>query len=182
MMLPCFILALAAASSVAALESTVNCKMTVESYSNTTCPEFAKQWNIDASDFQAINPDVATCPTLGTGSYCIVGSVDGGSEVAPTQRTNTTALSFISGAPSSVANFTLPVITSTTPTGPYPTFSGMPSNCASYYKVAEGDTCAWVAQKHGISLAQLHEWNPSIENGIFSIPFPGPSKCYRRYH
>ncbi|EFW98917.1 peptidoglycan-binding protein [Grosmannia clavigera kw1407] len=168
------LVAIAGATTVVA-QSTVACKMTVAKFNdNSTCEDFANQYNLNLSQFEAINPNVTTCPDLPTGDYCIVGTADA-TYIAPKQSTNTTFISYVSGAAASIANYTLPhAVTSdsTTPTptsGIYPTFTGMPSDCSAYHLVAADDTCSWVAMKYGISLQQFYAWNPSIDYGCGNL-------------
>ena len=42
---------------------------------------------------------------------------------------------------------------------PTPTQKGMVFNCDAFYKVKSGDTCATIATKNGVTVAQLAKWN-----------------------
>lgn len=51
-------------------------------------------------------------------------------------------------------------VRSTGPEGPV--HEGQPENCNAWHTIAEGDTCATVPGKYGISQAQFMEWNPAV--------------------
>lgn len=156
----------------AATGPSVDCQMSIMSNGNITCSDFAGKWNLDVDSFKSINPDVNTCPDLDRGTYCVVGTVTSGKStttVAPKHRSSSTSISFISGAPSSVASYPYsptPTPTTTTPTGVYPTMTGMPSDCSKYHRVVDDDTCDDIVEDNGITLDQLYKWNPSIASGM----------------
>ncbi|KAJ7648333.1 hypothetical protein DFH06DRAFT_997306, partial [Mycena polygramma] len=48
--------------------------------------------------------------------------------------------------------------------------------CAQTYTVVSGDTCAAIEKKTGVSDAQLHQLNPSINSGCTNLQI-GESLC-----
>ncbi|ELR06921.1 hypothetical protein GMDG_02291 [Pseudogymnoascus destructans 20631-21] len=70
---------------------------------------------------------------------------------------------------SSTTTTTTSSSTTTSVTAPGPTQSGITSNCDRYYVVQQGDSCASVESKFGISFAQLYAWNPAIGSDWTSL-------------
>ncbi|KAF2473993.1 uncharacterized protein BDR25DRAFT_386910 [Lindgomyces ingoldianus] len=52
---------------------------------------------------------------------------------------------------------------------PTPIQSGMVGNCDAFHKVVDGDGCAAIAQKYGISLSQFYSWNPAVGTSCASL-------------
>ncbi|KAL8282909.1 hypothetical protein RB600_006079 [Gaeumannomyces tritici] len=74
--------------------------------------------------------------------------------------------------------------TPTTPTGPSngietpkPTQDGMVDNCNKFHLAVEGDNCWSVANKYGISEAQLHQWNKGIGGVACATMWTGYHQC-----
>jgi hypothetical protein len=111
----------------------------------------ASSWGIDVDLFINLNPGVA-CPNLEVGrDYCVIG------EYTPGEGTTTTTTTTTAVRPNTTQPTT--ITTSTTTSAPGPSVSPiMPSaaaNCDRCYKVESGDSCDTVAQKSGITVAQV---------------------------
>lgn len=59
----------------------------------------------------------------------------------------------------STPSTTAPTKTATLPTGP--TQTGIVSGCMRFYTVSEGDTCANVYGRFGLTFEQFYAWNPA---------------------
>jgi LysM repeat protein len=51
---------------------------------------------------------------------------------------------------------------------------GIADNCDGFYKISSGDQCSFIAQKHGVTIAQLRSWNSEINAGM-SLFYPRSS-------
>lgn len=69
-------------------------------------------------------------------------------------------------SPTDIPSSCYPTITTIVPHGwvepPGPTETGAPDNCNKWHLVQSGDSCAGIAANYGITVAQLHDYNPSI--------------------
>ncbi|OAQ60452.1 LysM domain-containing protein [Pochonia chlamydosporia 170] len=102
-----------------------------------TCTKIASQYKLSLSDFQTWNPKVGSdCTGLWANTYACVSVI--GYSPPPTST-----LSSGNG------------IQTPTPTQP-----GIVNNCAKFQFIQNGDTCANVASKNGISLERFLQWNP----------------------
>ncbi|KJR79806.1 uncharacterized protein SPSK_00017 [Sporothrix schenckii 1099-18] len=164
----------------------VDCYFQIGADDNTTCSEFAGEWALTVTEFQALNPGVV-CPNLNSDTlYCVSGTVTGSSSsgaVGP--HRSKTSVSFElpsgSGGPSSFwtsfsrVQSATSTTTSTTSSSssisssssksagpPGPTQSGEAANCSNYHKVVKGDTCPNIEAAYGISADQFASWNPSV--------------------
>lgn len=45
----------------------------------------------------------------------------------------------------------------------------MVSTCDAFYLVSEGDTCAAITKKKGISLSQLYKWNTGLDSSCSGL-------------
>src|SRR5688572_31934633 len=52
---------------------------------------------------------------------------------------------------------------------PTPIQEGMVGNCNKFYFVKEGQTCSSVLSENGVSLAQLYQWNPSVQSNCAGL-------------
>ncbi|KAL6235925.1 hypothetical protein BDW75DRAFT_250559 [Aspergillus navahoensis] len=109
--------------------------------SGDSCAAVAVNHGISLADFYAWNPAVgSSCAYLDLGDYVCVGVI--GTSAAVTNTTTTTTGNGIST--------------------PSPIQSGMVSSCDSFYLVESGDTCAAIAEDHGVSLVDFYAWNPAV--------------------
>ncbi|KAI9642412.1 hypothetical protein NHQ30_009217 [Ciborinia camelliae] len=70
------------------------------------------------------------------------------------------------------------VPTSTSSLGPAgPTHTGQPASCNKWHVVVDGDSCASVAAKYGISTAQLFSWNPAVSTDCVTNFWLGQAYC-----
>ncbi|KAJ6007240.1 hypothetical protein N7540_011216 [Penicillium herquei] len=124
-----------------------NCLKWYVAQSGDGCAAIATSYNITLDQFYAWNPAVGDdCSGLDADdAYCVD---------APTTITSTTA--------TTTTTSTAPSTTSVTPPGP--TQSGIPTNCDAYAVVQSGDGCQTFADDNGITLADLYEWNPVLDN------------------
>ncbi|PGH16179.1 hypothetical protein AJ79_01946 [Helicocarpus griseus UAMH5409] len=104
----------------------------------------AQKNNVRAADIVAWNGLNSGCTNLWLDTYTCVGIIGGTPTVLPT--TTTTARNGIQT--------------------PQPTQPSIVSNCDKFHLVGDGDTCAKIASTHGMSTAQLTQWN--ILNGACS--------------
>ncbi|RDK37083.1 hypothetical protein M752DRAFT_310156 [Aspergillus phoenicis ATCC 13157] len=105
-----------------------------------TCATISKQYGISQADFLAWNPDVGDgCKSLWLDYYVCVGS-----------RSTST-----SGTPP-------PTPTSSGVVTPTPTQPNMTKDCTKFHKVIDGDNCATISKKYGISQADFLTWNPDV--------------------
>ncbi|KAL4860947.1 hypothetical protein BDV12DRAFT_191404 [Aspergillus spectabilis] len=114
----------------------VECLFTTTPGSSDTCQTFASTWGLSVSELQELNPGIS-CPSLDASqSYCVIGTVTdtlpGTTLTTTTSRTTTT-------------------ITRTTTT----TTTTQPPTTAN-------PTCGTIAQRYGITTAQLLSWNSEI--------------------
>ncbi|RAL14683.1 putative LysM domain protein [Aspergillus homomorphus CBS 101889] len=111
--------------------------------------------NFTLDQFYDWNPAVKTdCSGLQPGYYVCVGVAGAG-----TPATTTTSIAA-----------TTTTASSTTSTGSYqPQQTGIASNCASYYFVESGDTCAKIATAKGISLSDFYAWNPAVGSACSTL-------------
>ncbi|KAL7934419.1 hypothetical protein V8C35DRAFT_327295 [Trichoderma chlorosporum] len=115
--------------------------------SGDTCADIASNNGVTLANFYAWNPAVKTdCTSLILGDYVCVGIV-GGTTVKPTSSTK-------------------PGNGISTP-GPIQT--GMIGSCNKFHLVVSGDTCADIASKGGITLANFYAWNPAIKTDCTSL-------------
>ncbi|KAH8768227.1 LysM domain-containing protein [Diaporthe sp. PMI_573] len=113
--------------------------------SDDTCQKIVDKYGtFTLDDFYTWNPSLGTeCSSLWGGYYVCVG---------------------VPGTPTSKPTTTLATTTSA-PSAPTPTQSGLVSFCTSYYKVGSGDTCQKIVDKYGtFTLANFYSWNPSVGN------------------
>ncbi|KAF2228098.1 hypothetical protein BDZ85DRAFT_301033 [Elsinoe ampelina] len=61
----------------------------------------------------------------------------------------------------SMPSTTPPTKTATAPTGP--TQTGIVRDCTRFYTVVEGDTCANVYSRFGLTFEQFYAWNPAVD-------------------
>ncbi|KAM7196725.1 hypothetical protein V8F20_006918 [Naviculisporaceae sp. PSN 640] len=112
------------------------------------CADIASKNAISLANFYAWNPAVGSnCEGLWLDTYYCVGIIGGPAPITTSTAKPTTT-------------------TSTKPgngiTTPLPTQSGMATNCNTFHKTVEGDTCASIAEKKGITLASFYSWNKGV--------------------
>lgn len=116
-----------------------------------SCATVESQFGITLAQFLSWNPAVSSdCTTnfwVGD-SYCV-------------------------GVGSSSATKSVPTVTSP----PGPTMTGEPANCNNWYLVQNGDSCATVESKFGITLAQFLAWNPAVSSDCATNFWVGEAYC-----
>jgi hypothetical protein len=157
----------------------VDCIYATTPGSSATCESFGSSWGLSVGELQELNPGI-TCPDLDPNvAYCVIGTVTEdppGTTLTTTTSTTrpptttTTTTSTTTTTTTRVTTTTTRPPTTTTPTGPTPTMPGTADNCDGFYKVSSGDLCSSIAQKHGVTVAQLRGWNSEINTGKSSIP------------
>jgi LysM repeat protein len=104
------------------------------------CSDIAAKNGITLAQFLTWNPQAgSTCTGLWSKTYACVGIIG----FTPTITTTPTSTKSSNG------------ISTPTPTQP-----GMVDNCNKFYMVNDGEGCADIASKNGISLSQFLTWNP----------------------
>ncbi|RAK80254.1 LysM peptidoglycan-binding domain-containing protein [Aspergillus fijiensis CBS 313.89] len=118
---------------------TDNCSKFDLIQSGDSCEAIAVKYDIQLSTFYTWNPAVgSSCADLDVGYYVCVETLD------YTARTTTTTA-------------TGKAITIPTPFEPE-----MVAGCTAFYFVRSGDTCPFIASSHGITVADIEEWNPKV--------------------
>ncbi|KAK9771962.1 putative LysM domain-containing protein [Seiridium cardinale] len=146
--------------------ATENCYFwdkTPESSTSDLCSAFMGSWGITIAEFYAWNPAVGTdCQNLWLNtSYCVQG--DDLSTTTSIEPTPTTSRSTTTSVPvTTTGKTTTSISPSVTP--PAPTQSGIPSNCNAYAVAQSGDGCWQFSERNTITLDQLYQWNPVLEN------------------
>jgi LysM repeat protein len=115
--------------------------------SGNECGTIASSNGITTAQFYAWNPAVgSTCSSLWLDTYVCVSIVG----VSPSPSTTTKAAATTTKAAGNGV---------TTPT---PIQTGMTTKCKTFHYVVSGDTCATMASKAGITLANFYAWNPAV--------------------
>lgn len=110
------------------------------------CASIGSKYGLTTAQLFAWNPAIGNnCQSMWLNTYLCVGLIGG----SPTTKPTTTAGNGI-----------------ITPT---PTQTGMVSNCNKFHLVADGDGCASIGSKYGLTAAQLYSWNPAIGNNCQSM-------------
>ncbi|KAL8310459.1 hypothetical protein RB597_010340 [Gaeumannomyces tritici] len=125
------------------------------------------------ADLTRLNPWVKSCGDWEpTRSYCVKGPTRPSTPTASPTKPNVNVCVGVVGT------------TPTTPTGPSngietpkPTQDGMVDNCNKFHLAVEGDNCWSVANKYGISEAQLHQWNKGIGGVACATMWTGYHQC-----
>ncbi|KAK4452188.1 LysM domain-containing protein [Podospora aff. communis PSN243] len=142
-----------------------NCNKWYVIATGDTCTTVEAKFSITHQQFISWNPAVSNnCLTnfwVGQ-AYCV-----GLGPSATPSATRTTSTSR-SGSSSSLPGATTP---------PGPTFTGSPSNCNRWYLIAQGDTCATVEAKFGITHQQFISWNPAVSNDCQTNFWLGQAYC-----
>ncbi|KAF5486479.1 LysM domain-containing protein [Colletotrichum fructicola] len=151
----------------------VECFFEMAAESGETCESLASSWGISVNEFININPGV-TCPNLEAGkNYCVVGEFTPDEPTtSPSKPSSTTSSTTTKPTTTSQPSTTLRTTTTTTaPSGPTvsPVMPGVVDNCDGFYKVQSGDNCDIIAQKNGITVAQLKTWNTDINAGCTNL-------------
>ncbi|KAK4186732.1 hypothetical protein QBC35DRAFT_452972 [Podospora australis] len=128
------------------------------------CTDVLENFQLTIAQFFEYNPAVKSdCSGLWPSmAYCIraPGYPD------PDDNTSTATIS---------ATRTASTTSVTGPTGP--THTGQPANCNKWHTVADGDTCATVPTKYGITQAQFLAWNPAVSADCTVNFWLGQSYC-----
>ncbi|KAH6655548.1 hypothetical protein BKA67DRAFT_657480 [Truncatella angustata] len=129
---------------------TADCNKWYVAQAGDGCYDIAADNGITLDQFYSWNPAVGSnCENLWPDeAYCIGVSSSSSTTTTPTSTTT----------PSTTTSATQ---TSVTPPGP--TQSGIPANC-NLYAVATGGGCYDFAAANNITLDQLYEWNPVLNN------------------
>lgn len=93
----------------------------------------------------------------------------------------------VNGTSATTTSSTVSISTTTQSTTslPYPTQSGIVSNCDKFVEAVSGDYCSIFASNNGITAAQLYAWNPILgSNGqnCSNAFFAGYDYCVRIFH
>ncbi|KAK2029532.1 LysM domain-containing protein [Colletotrichum zoysiae] len=113
-----------------------NCDAFYRVVSGDTCAAIAGKSGISLSQFVQWNPSVgSSCSGLWLDAYVCISII--GHAPTPTKPGNGVA----------------------TPT---PIQDGMTKSCKTFHFVAAGNTCATIAQRYGITVAQFTSWNPAV--------------------
>ncbi|OLN96712.1 LysM domain-containing protein-like protein 4 [Colletotrichum chlorophyti] len=143
----------------------VECFFEFPADSGETCESLSSSWGIPVDEFIDINPGV-TCPNLDAGkNYCVVGEFTPEDPTTPPTQPSPTTSTSTRPTTTTQPPTTLQTSTTTTAaTGPTvsPIMPGAAANCDRYYQVQSGDSCDAIAQKNGITVAQLKSWNTDI--------------------
>ncbi|OJJ66126.1 hypothetical protein ASPBRDRAFT_211716 [Aspergillus brasiliensis CBS 101740] len=106
--------------------------------SGDQCDTIESQYGISDDQFKAWNPSIdSSCSNLWLDYYVCV-HVPGATTTSSTPQP--------------------------TPTGFQPQMPGIVSNCKTFYKVQEGDSCYSIDTAAGITLAQFRSWNTEIDS------------------
>ncbi|OLN95491.1 LysM domain-containing protein-like protein 5 [Colletotrichum chlorophyti] len=129
-----------------------DCTLWWNSDDGLTCETVLAIAGISVQDLTRLNPSMKSCGDWKMDrSYCVE-SASGVPAPAPAPVTT-------SKAPSATPTPTKPSNGVKTPDPAQP---GMVDNCNRFYKVQRGDTCATIASKSGVTVAQLATWNKQI--------------------
>lgn len=113
-----------------------------------TCASIASEAGVTLASFNAWNSGVGSgCSSLWLGYYVCTGVV-GGTTTTTTTTTTTNG--------NSVAT-------------PTPTQAGIVSNCKTFYKIVDGDTCDTIAKAKGVTTANIEMWNPGVGSTCSSL-------------
>jgi LysM repeat protein len=105
------------------------------------CTVIGQKYGVSLAQMYAWNPAIgSTCNNIWLNTYVCVGVIGG--TTTTTKATTTSAGNGI-----------------TTPT---PTQEGMVKNCNKFHLVSEGEGCASIGSKYGVSISSLVSWNPAI--------------------
>ncbi|KAH8695446.1 hypothetical protein BGW36DRAFT_429323 [Talaromyces proteolyticus] len=129
-----------------------NCTKYYQAVSGDSCSSIASAFGtFSVSDFESWNPAVgSSCSGLWAGYYYCV-AIPG----TPTSRPTTT----------------------TAPSGPSPTQSGIVSDCTKFYKAQSGDSCYSIATSFGtFSVSDFESWNPAVGSSCSGL-FAGYYYC-----
>ncbi|THC96565.1 hypothetical protein EYZ11_003957 [Aspergillus tanneri] len=123
------------------------------------CQRIVGNSGISMELFKAINPDInADCSNLIPGLYyCVLPTKDWNSSPT-TLKTTTSASGYVSP--------------------PGPTSIGTTPKCYEWYIVQQGDYCARIQSKYGVTMAQLQYWNPELNNECTNL-LTGYAYCVR---
>ncbi|KAF2677518.1 carbohydrate-binding module family 50 protein [Lentithecium fluviatile CBS 122367] len=112
------------------------------------CDSISKSQGISSAQIIAWNPSVgSSCAGLWANAYACVSII--GHEPSTALPTTTAPSNGIA-----------------TPT---PIQDGMVSNCDSFYKVKDKDTCDSIARSNGILTSQITKWNPTVGSSCSSL-------------
>jgi hypothetical protein len=110
---------------------------------DTHCSDITSRHGITAAQFAAWNPSVGeSCSGLWAEVYVCV--------------------SIVGHTPTTTSVKPSPTKPSNGITTPLPTQPTIVNNCDAFYFVPRDQSCAAIAQKHGITTAQFLAWNPSV--------------------
>ncbi|KAJ5219440.1 uncharacterized protein N7498_001539 [Penicillium cinerascens] len=126
-----------------------NCDVFHQVVSGDSCQGIAAAAGITLTDFYTWNPTVGSgCSSLWLGYYVCTGITD------------------------DLTTATIPAITTTAGNGiptPSPIQSGMVTDCDQFHLVVSDDSCAAIASRAGISIADFYTWNPTVGSRCSSL-------------
>lgn len=140
-----------------AFGTTTNCGLWYQVQTGDWCSIISVSKSIALDLLYAINPSIdSACDNLVPGLwYC----------VQPTYGWNTTA----------------PSTATTTESAPGPTPSGTTPSCYVWHVIATNDTCSLIEDSYGISMGDLVNWNPSLDNNCGNLLLGG-AYCVKGPH
>ncbi|KXJ87029.1 LysM domain-containing protein, partial [Microdochium bolleyi] len=134
-----------------------SCSWWIDNDGSIPCQNIPSEWGISLDNWLYWNPSLTRdCGNFLSGrSYCVEAPVNA---PPPTTTKPTTT------KPTSTKTSAVPTGPTNGIETPIPTQIGMISNCDKFYFVQQGDNCAAIATKHGITQAQFVQWNPAVGN------------------
>ncbi|TID07466.1 LysM domain-containing protein [Colletotrichum higginsianum] len=150
-----------------ASDTTSYCSWWADYDGSQTCQEVLDFNWIDLKSFRRWNPSVGSdCSGIKAGnSYCVEAYNEPTPPPEAEETTTTKAVVTTTAAPTSTkAPTTIITTTTTTSAGsgvetPEPVQGGIVKNCNKFHFVASGDSCAAIAQKYGLTVAQFASFN-----------------------
>ncbi|KAJ5399171.1 hypothetical protein N7465_009660 [Penicillium sp. CMV-2018d] len=130
----------------ATLNATTECLDWYDTIEGDDCDSICKIFDISFSSMYEWNPSIGPdCTNLWMNTpYCVMGQ--GWSTVSYNMSTTSASIS----------------TTPSTGGAPAPTQSGIVANCEEWYVAQKDDSCAAIASKYSITVAQFNAWNPAV--------------------
>ncbi|GJC89488.1 lysM domain-containing protein ARB_05157 [Colletotrichum liriopes] len=132
-----------------------DCNLWWNSDDGISCETVLLITGLSIGQLTSMNPSVKSCSDWKADRSFCIGSASG----IPTPTVGPTTTSRASAGPTTTSTPTNPGSGVQTPE---PWQPGMVDNCNRFYQVQDGDTCANIASKTGVTVAQLATWNTQI--------------------
>ncbi|KAJ5097343.1 hypothetical protein N7456_008064 [Penicillium angulare] len=139
--------------------------------STDTCADLESYYGITVAQLVSWNPSLSAtkCALKEGWSYCV--------EAPPAAQTTTTVPVSTLITPSASPITQTTSAASTTGKGPYPTQTGLTSNCDAFYMVKKGDSCPSIVTNFGnFTQDQFSDWNPAVRSNCTNLE-PGYYVC-----